>query len=500
MKRINLYTWMVMLFALPLWMGCSSESDEYNGESSLPTYNGPLTPIQISVQSGNEGGLTRAVEPKMVFTQPLDKNQDTGYDIVTTIEAVESSKTRANVPLANMCYRLLAYRGAISTVNYAGQGDFVTDDSGKATIVGEQLFLPAGEYSFVCYSYGKNEEIPVFDGTSTLLSVNQGDDFMSCIQNNITVAAGPDGNFVLNNSFVRQCTRVILEVSATGFPDNIISACAATMNSMNDNVLTWDFKSSSTLPNTGTSGAAAFAWTTLGADLVTSDSRLVLPISSRNLSITLTGLTIGGEVLDGAVVDFTNIQLNPSKEYKINMALDRNFIPVGGYKWAKGNIYKDVDGFHFEATQEAYHVGEMGGSYFDWNTQEIGVGTQNKANYDYDRDPCAGIAPKGTWQTPSKIEINALIGAAEPVWENSGMWFGIAPNRVYLPANGLRSPDVPVSIQAEGLLAYYSLRDGSPYPYYYNSAFNIMSGYAAVTDEVERTIGMPIRCVKIERK
>lgn len=499
MKKNNLYTWVVMLFALPIWMGCSSESDEYKVEPSLPVYNGPLTPIQISVQGVNEGNLTRAVEPKQIFSQPLDKNRDTGYDIVTTIEAIESPNTRANVPLANMRYRLLAYRGAISTTNYVGQGDFATDNTGKATVVGDQLFLPAGDYSFVCYSYGKNEDITAFDGTSTLLSVEQGDDFMSCIQNNITVAANADGNFILNNTFVRQCTRVILEVSATGFPDNTISACAATMNIMNDDELKWDFKSSATLPNTGKSGSAAFTWTTLDADLVTSESRLVLPISNRNLSIKLTELTIGGEALDGAIVNFTNVQLNPAKEYKINMALDRNYIPVGGYKWAKGNIYKDVDGFHFEATQEAYHAGETGGSYFDWNTQEIGVGTYNRANYSYDSDPCAGIAPKGTWQTPSKIEINALIAAANPVWENVGMWFGTEPNRVFLPATGLRSPDVPVSIQLAGTLAYYSLRDGSQAPYHYSGALNILSGYAGVTDEVERVIGMPIRCVKIAR-
>lgn len=499
MKKHNLYTWMVMLLAFPIWMGCSSESDEYKGEQSIPTYNGPLTPVQISVQGVNEGNLTRAVEPKMIFSQPLNKNRDTGYDIVTTIEAIENPSTRANVPLNNMRYRLLAYRGAISTTNYAGQGDFETDNAGKATIVGDQLFLPAGEYSFVCYSYGNKEEIPVFDGTSTLLSVEQGDDFMSCIQKNITVEASPEGNFVLNNTFVRQCTRVLLEVSATGFPDNTISACAATMNTMNDNELKWDFKSSASLPNSGTSGNASFTWTTLDNDVVTSDSRIVLPISIRNLSIMLTELTIGGEVLDSTIVNIPNVLLNPSKEYKINMALDRDYIPVGGYKWAKGNIYKDANGFHFEMTQEAYHTGETGGSYFDWNTQDIGVGTYNQVNYNYDNDPCAGIAPKGTWQTPSKIEVNALIDAAKPEWENSGTWFGIAPNMVFLPANGLRSPDIPVSIQGEGSLVYYSLRDDSQAPYYYSAALNLLKGYAGVTDNVERTIGMPIRCVKIER-
>ena len=502
MKKNSIYTWITMLFILPLWIGCSNEMEDSDSNSVTPEYNGEAIPVFISVKETSTPTTTRAeqTQPKIMFSQPLDKSHDTGYDIVTTITEIETMpQTRANSPLANARYRLLAYRGAISSANYAGQGDFTTDDSGKATVTGDQLFLAAGEYTFVCYSLGKDEVLPTFDSTTTLISVSQGDDFMSCIQSNVAVEANADGKFVLNNTFTRQCAQVILEVSVAGFPDNTINACAATMNNMNDNSITWDFKLSPVLTTSGTSGSVDFAWTTLGTNLVASDGQIVLPISQRNLSITLTTLTVGTETLNNTIVEIPDVQLNPTKNYRVTVELDRNYIPIGNYKWAKGNIYKEGNNFYFEATQEAFHDGLTGGTYFDWNTTDVGVGTNNPGNYSMAQDPCASILPEGTWLTPSKEEFNALIDNATPEWDEAahGMWFGTAPNRLFLPAIGIRSPDAPPSIFNDGTFAFYSSRDGQQSPFFYNIALSIdaFSG-AVVVDEMSRTVGMPIRCIK----
>ena len=498
MKKHTIYTWMTMLFILPLWIGCSNEVDESNGAAPVSEYTGQPIPIQISVSSTGES-LTRAVQPKMVFSQPLDKNKDTGYDVVTTIEPVNMTQTRANSPLANMHYRLLAYTGEISKANFAGQGEYKTDGTGKGSVIGEQLFLPADTYTFVCYSYGKNEDIPLFDSTSTLLTVAQGDEFMSCIQSNIEVKEGPEGEFILNNLYVRQCARVAIEVSATGFADNTITACAATMSNLNDNTVTWDFSASSVLPTTGTSGKANFTWTTLNNETVTSDEQIVLPTNKRSLSINLTSLTIGTEVFDKTIMDYPNVQLNPAGNYKITVAFERNYIPVGGFKWAKGNLYKDVDGYYFEATQEGFHEGLTGGTYFDWNSTDIGVGTQNKVDYDYKKDPCSKVVPEGTWITPSKEELLGLITNTDAKWDYDakGMWFGTEPYRVFLPAIGVRSADTPPSVVNTGEFAFYSSRNGSQAPYYYNASLSLDVTFGAmVVDEMDRTFGMPIRCVK----
>lgn len=499
MKKHTIYTWMTMLFILPLWVGCSNEVDEPNGNIPMSEYSGQPIPIKISVGHA-DGGTTRAVEPKMVFSQPLDKNKDTGYDIVTTITPVSALQTRGNSPLANAHYRLLAYTGEISNANFAGQGEYKTDETGKGSVVGEQLFLPAGIYTFVCYSYGKDEDIPLFDGTSTLLTVTQGDEFMSCIQSNVEVKEGPDGEFVLNNLYVRQCARVTVEVSATGFADNAITACAATLSNLNDNNVMWDFSTSSVLPTTGTSGSANFSWDTLNNETVTSAEQIVLPTNKRNLLITFTSLTIGAENFDNTVMNYADVQLNPARNYKITVAFERNYIPVGGFKWAKGNLYKDGGEYYFEATQEGFHEGLTGGTYFDWNSSDVGVGTYNRADYDYKNDPCSKVHPAGTWITPSKEELFGLITNTNATWDEAakGMWFGTEPNRVFLPAVGVRTGDTPPVVVNTGEFAYYSSRNGSQGPYYFYNAFlSLDKAYGAVVvDEIDRTLGMPIRCVK----
>lgn len=499
MKKNSFIYWIVLLFTLPIWSGCNNEMDEKG--SSTEKYSGEPIPIQLFVKGIENGIDTRAAVNKMVFSQPLDKDYDTGYDLVTTVEATGIVQTRANSVLANVKYRLLAYKGTISTANYAGQGNYVTDAMGVATAEGTQLYLPAGTYTFVCYSYNKNEVIAAFDGTGTLLPVAQGDDFITCIQNNVTVEADATGEFILDNVFTRHSTQVTLEVSAAGYANNTINACAATMQTMNDNTLSWNFATSTTLPNTGTSGSVDFVWTTLNDTVVTSTSRLVLPISQRNLSVALTSLTIGTDILANSTVDLSDVVLQSGYNYKISIALERNFIPVGNFKWAKGNLYKSGADYLFEATQDGNHPGLTGGSYFDWNSSDVGLGTFNDGVYDVAKDPCAGVAPTGTWITPNIDAVSALI--TNKVWDTSGTingyWFGTAPYRVFLPAYGVRSPDYPPSIVGnDGLMAYYSLRDHSVGNNFYCAALSFEEGGAFIMEDSSRTLGYLIRCVKAQ--
>lgn len=491
-----------MLFALPLWFGCSNEADEPN-TGSVPViemYEGDPIPVSISVGSINSGIQTRSGAEKLVFSQPLDKNFDTGYDVVTTIEQMPEMETRATTSvLADAKYRLLAYRGdAISSANFAGQGDYETKTDGKGTAIGTQLYLPKGTYTFVCYTFGNNNDIPAFNGENTLITVAQGDDFMTCIQKNVTVEDKGDGEFTLDNDFTRQCSQITLEVSATGFPDNEIKACAAKMNNINDNTVIWDFSTSALLPNTGTSGNADFSWTTLNDTLVTSEPQIILPIKARDLSILMTSLTIGAEVLDSTRTSFgySNVEFIPGGKYKVNISIERNYIPVGGYKWAKGNVYKSADGnFSFEATQGGYHPEMYDGSYFEWNTLDTGLKSANAGDYTYATDPCSKVFPEGTWQTPSRTESVAL--AKDYEWDATakGIWFGTAPNRVFLPAIGMRAYNgnsKPI-LDNDGTFVLYSLRDYSPR---YNQALSIDKDGVYWLSTLLRYNGLPIRCVK----
>lgn len=489
-----------MLFTLPLWLGCSNEADEPNTNSVpvVETYDGEPIPISISTGSIKSGAQTRSGVEKLVYSQPLNTSFDTGYDIVTTIEPIAEVETRATTSaLANAKYRLLAYRGAvISSSSFAGQGDYETNDTGKGTAIGAQLYLPAGSYTFLCYTLGTNNDIPAFNSASTLISVAQGEDFMTCIQRNITVEDEGDGRFTLNNDFVRQCSKITLEVSASGFPENEIKACAVSLKNINDNTVLWDFSTSDVLPNTGTSGNADFTWTTLNNAMINSEAQIVLPVSARNLSVEFTSLTIGAEVLDGTTFSYPNTEFSAAGEYKVKVSIERNYIPVGSYKWAKGNVYKNADGnFFIEATQGGYHPGLYDGTYFEWNTLDTGLKTANQGDYTYSTDPCSKITPEGTWQTPSRTETVALAAVYEWDLDAKGIWFGTAPNRVFLPAIGMRAFNGngnPI-LDNDGTFALYSLRDYSPR---YNQALSIDQNGVYWLSTMLRPNGLAIRCVK----
>lgn len=501
-NKFNISIWIVSLLILPLWTGCDNDMDE--SSKIIPetgNYSGTPIPIQLSVKStaNFKGVQTRSEGQKMVFAQPLNKDYDTGYDVITTIQPVDDPQTRAGEEiLATAQYRLLAYRGKITTANFAGKGDYVTNIDGQATAIGKQLYLPGGTYTFVCYSLNKNEEIAAFDSTKLVIPVNQGDDFMTCIQKDILVSEDESGEFTLNNVFIRQCAKVKVEVSTTGYADNTISACAVDILNMNDNQVDWNFADvTPVLPNKGKSGKASFGWTTLNDTLITSDSGIVLPISERTISVKFTSLTIGGETLDNSIIEIHDVTMVPTGNYKIELQLSRNYIPVGGYKWAKGNLYKQGKDFLIQATQTTYSNDPLGGGYFDWNTLEIGTGMYNTGDYSEANDPCTQILPAGLWRTPSLEEARALVAVSEwtTVDGKVGRWFGTAPNRIFLPASGVRVAKTPPVVQGEKITGIYSLKDGSQAPRY-NSAISF-DGYGAyAVDRLARTSGMQIRCVR----
>ncbi len=501
-NKFNISIWIVSLLILPLWTGCVNDMDE--NSKIIPetgNYSGTPIPIQLSVKgvANFKGVQTRSEGQKMVFAQPLNKDYDTGYDVITTIQAVDEPQTRANEEiLATAHYRLLAYRGEITTANFAGKGDYVTNADGQATAIGKQLYLEGGEYTFVCYSLNKNEAIAPFDSTKLVVPVNQGEDFMTCIQKNIMVEEDGNGEFTLDNVFSRQCAKVKVEVSTTGYADNTISTCAVDILNMNDNQLDWNFADvTPVLSNKGTSGNANFSWTTLNDTLITSDPDIVFPISQRTIFIKFTSLTIGGDPFDNSVIEIPNVTMVPTGNYKIEVKLSRNFIPVGGYKWAKGNLYKQGNSFFIQAKQTTYSNDPLGGGYFDWNTLEIGVGTFNTGDYNEAYDPCTQVLPLGLWRTPSLEEARALVADSEWTTEDGkvGRWFGTAPNRVFLPASGVRVAKTPPVVQGETITGIYSLKDGSQAPRY-NSAISFDAYGAYAVDRLARTSGMQIRCVR----
>lgn len=509
--KIHLSALLSMLcLILPLWCGCSNDmdtTDMSNSSSTRGNYSG--TPIVVKavvngVENFNTDGTTRSVGSQETLVVPLNKEYDTGFDMAMTIEAVPSVQTRANVVLENTYFRIVAYKNNVMSVaNYAGQGDFKTDAVGSTTAVaGRELFLPKGDYAFFCYSFG-TDTLPDFNSSSISIPIEHGADFMVYKSNvNVEADAGTTGIFTFKNIlFVRQCSRMQIIVTTDGFGNNKINACEATLSNLNDNSVNYDLTSG--LSNTGTSGSFGFTWdaSALGDTIANSNKSYLLPATSRSFSIQFTELTFGTEKLKGATFTVLPQALVPGMDYRITMAISRNFIPVGGFKWAKGNLYKTPEGeYLIEATQQGFHDGTEGGTYFGWNTLESTDGACNAESgiYSYSTDPCSKLAPEGTWRTPSRAEANELV-AVNYEWDAEllGAWMGTESNKVFLPAVGFRSNNgvSKGGVVGFGKNSYYSLRD---YTTGFNQSLIVLPKGANWMSRLQRTNGCPIRCVKVQ--
>lgn len=496
-------TLLLSLLLLPFCAGCDNETESTPVEGG---YEGnPVMVIVGDVINANARVTTRATSAKEVYTQPLDNHKDTGFDIETTIETIDPIQTRAVVPLATAKFRLVAYKnGEVSPANYAGQGDFQTDANGMTTaVLGHELFLPEGPYTFVCYSYGNMDDIPAFNSSATSVPVSNGDEFMTYTKTGVNVEADASGVYTLRDVvFVHHSALLQVEIAASGYPEGSnITQCEATIQNMNG-AAKWIMGTPDNQNLSGANESVSLVWNNLNADVVTSEQVNVLSFTSRNLSLKFSKLKIGGVPFDNTEIIIPNRQLDPAGNYKISVRLTRNFIEVGGYKWAKGNVYTEGGKHYIEASQEAYHRGQAGGSYFSWNTLTTDPNSFNSGEYSQEKDPCYQVEPKGTWQTPSRDEYYALIQAGfEFVEAEKGAWYGPKDIGVFLPATGIRFLNISgtIDLAFEGEVAFYGTRIGVTS----NQKCNYLQlepGLTLVTDGEYKSTGMPIRCVKINNE
>lgn len=495
-KIISVFS--LLIFAC---MGCNNDVDENNRSTD---YSGE--PVVIKAEVAGIGDFeqtaTRSAEEKVKsYVQPLDSKYDTGYDIETTIEPVKSVQTRAtSEPLKNATFRIMAYKDVnISAYTYAGQGDFETNDAGEAKpVAGRELEIPSGDYTFVCYSYGKDTEIPAHDPAMPFININRGDDFITYRSSLVNVKADPSGVFTLKNiKFSRQCIKLQVKIMASGFDLDTIMSCKATLSKLNGPSANWTL-GDPTLSLNGHGGELDFEWNSPNSSTVLSEKALDLPMDKRELTMTLKQMTIGEFSLTNVIVNLGEQEFNPANDYLLTVKLSQNYIQVGNYKWAKGNLYKTGDEFKFEANQEDYHKGLEGGGYFGWNTLDFRIPSHNSGDYSIQTDPCNFVIPVGTWVTPSEAATREL-NVNYQLEEGKGAWFGPdGKKRVFLPATGYRetsSDGKTTSLEGEGVVAYYQLSEAGPRPKNCNT-FYFFNEFVDWLNAMPKINGFPIRCVK----
>lgn len=419
------------VFCLLLLSGC--ERGFVTDENVPGVGSDELIPISVQVDGIDDfygGAVTRGDVTEESFRQALDTLKDSGYDVVTTYETVQpepSVQTRAT--LANVRFRLLAYKNSISAANYAGQCDYLTNGSGVAAAQTATLKVPQGNYVFVCYSYGTNAALAAFNGASaTTISISNGQDFMTWKSATVSVTPDAARQYSLAGiTFTRQCSQLEICVQATGFGNNNVTSCAATVSGLSNTPANWSIGASD-ISTTGTSGTINISWPSINSATVYSNKAIILPASNREVTVKLTTLRANNSTNYDNKVSVTTAarQFVKGGYYRITLKIGPNSILACNYSWARANLKSSGV---FESSETAY------GDYFGWNTTSTGTGQYNNSSYSTSNDPCYQVAPKGTWYTPSKGQLNDLMNCNRSGWENG--WY-FASRMLFLPAPGYR--------------------------------------------------------------
>ena len=473
------------VFCLLLLSGC--ERGFVTDENFPGVGSDELIPISVQVDGIEDfygGAVTRGGVTEESFRQALDTLKDSGYDVVTTYETVQpepSVQTRAT--LANVRFRLLAYKNSISTTNYAGQCDYLTNGSGVAVAQTATMKLKPGNYVFVCYSYGTNGGLAAFNGASaTTVSVANGQDFMTWKSATVSVTPNAAGQYSLAGiTFTRQCSQLEICVKASGFPNsNNVTSCAASVSGLSNTPANWSIGASD-ISTTGTSGSVNISWPAINNATVYSNQAIILPASNREVAVKLTTLRANNNTnYDNKVsVNTSARQFVKGGYYRITLQVEPNSIPACNYNWAKANLKSSGV---FESSQTAY------GGYFGWNTTSTSPGVYNGGNYSTANDPCYQVAPKGTWYTPSSAQLTTLMNCNRSGWENG--WY-FASRAIFLAASGSRY--VSGGVAEPGKTGYYwsrSLQAG-------RGATLTFSNYGDISiNDYGRQYGESVRCVK----
>ena len=103
----------------------------------------------------------------------------------------------------------------------------------------------------------------------------------------------------------------------------------------------------------------------------------------------------------------------------------RETITLDGVEWAMGNLVKKDDGTYviddFQAAMPTFTGSSTAtwadvdkGYHFTWNSLDRkSMADNNSYDYDAANDPCAKVAPAGTWRTPTKEEFDKAVARGQ---------------------------------------------------------------------------------------
>ncbi len=445
-----------------------------------------------NTQTGsNEGAgkikFSAAINDNIVEDSTVISPQDTasttksvklsdGSTMEVTLSDVTKSKQKTSSVMGNgIMYRVFVYS---SSNVFIKSGVFT---HGSTT---DELAVDAGyNYIIRAVSYNSTSVAPPETAlsltTPATLTVSPDYDVLYA---ETTYSNLPVGNTFLTLNFKHAFSQVTVVADAQTNRSQTITACAAKFSPGKNAVLSLNDGS---VTDGGSNVTQNITWSTVGTGIVTSNSKIVYQGSTNTNTLTFTSITVGGTTYTNTGVSFTKTLLaGHAYLFKVIFSKD-DYIVVGGYKWAKANLYEVTSGVYNIYTNQYDTKTSNSEAYWNWGAvhpksditsyYNSSTGTVNVDWVDWQitppsatTDPCRK-ALGGTWRIPTNAELKNVSGAGY-VWgaygggiSTVGMWFGTSnlataqanPTKyMFLPAKGFR-PNGGTSAIQDGLSGWY---------------------------------------------
>ena len=169
-------------------------------------------------------------------------------------------------------------------------------------------------------------------------------------------------------------------------------------------------------------------------------------------------------------------------------------VEIGGVIWATCNV--GAPGKFVATPSDA-------GMFYQWNRKKGWPATGDVKGWPTTlaegtiwaatNDPC----PRG-WHVPTVIQLDLLAAASKSYASYSGVngvYFGTAPNQIFLPAAGMRSGSLGSDVESVGVTGYYWSIDPSVSDNATAYMLFFWTGSMGVPPW-PKSVGLSVRCVK----
>lgn len=483
----------IYIASVLLVTGCGKD-----GAEDIPS-NGILIEVETPRTSGwstEENIGTRSHNAK---TSRQEGEDGLDMEISTQPEVAERRPDGATTRWANLddniTFRIVAYKSAtaagITTSNYAGYGDYKLSGSTVQTV--KSLAIPAGTYTFICYSYGDANAMAAFNNSSASVSASNGQNFMTCVKPNITINNIGSKYTLSNIVFKHHCARYRVQAIAQIGRMGNITACTGSVTLPN-NSATYTFTNGVFKVQAAT-GSADVTWNSPNAMSVNSNYVYLLPQSSVSMTINLNP-TIGEKAFTNKSVKLSGLTFAANNTYysKVSFTTTAGYIIRGAF-WANGNLYytSATQSYNIYPQMYTYTAIADGGDYWDWNTITPYPTVTSHTTWNDDYDPCRKVLPSNTWRSPTLEEGTKLIETG--VWKEStlnGILGVYCDNLVFFPYSGyvFFKTGYPIYGESE-IRGLYHIKHPS-----FSVYMNIDINLNIICGNEHRHNSMSIRCVR----